>query len=159
METQEGAKKSFYKRWWFWIGIVLVAFIVIGVSGSGSSPSASVPAPAETGSSVAAPAQPAPAQASGPQSLLKISGSGTKSTAKFTAAGDWDINWSYDCSNFGTQGNFIVTIFNGDGSMSFSNTGVNQLGRSGADVDHYHNGGTFYLSVNSECKWKIEVKG
>ena len=153
--------KKFYKRWWFWLGIVVVLFIVIGMSGSSSKPSKSVPAVAETGSSVAAPAQPAPAAqaAAIPQSLLKISGSGSKSTAKFTAAGDWDLNWSYDCSSFGYKGNFQVFVYNGDGSMSFSNAGVNQLGMSGADVEHYHSGGTFYLTINSECNWKIEAKG
>ena len=50
-------------------------------------------------------------------------------------------------------------IYNGDGTMSFSNAAVNQLGKSGADVEHYHSGGTFYLTVNSECSWKIEAKG
>lgn len=159
-------QKKFYKRWWFWLGVVVVLFIGIGASGGGSSkPSVSVPASAETGSTVAAPVQktavaatPAPTPAV-PQTLLKVSGSGTKSTQKFTASGDWDLNWSYDCSNFGYKGNFQVFVYNGDGSMSFSNSGVNQLGMSGADVEHYHSGGTFYLTVNSECSWKIEAKG
>lgn len=160
MDNQESAKKKFYKRWWFWVGAVVVLFVVIGVSGGSSTSTKSVPAPTETGSTVAAPAQPAPAQAAAvPQVLLNISGSGSKSTAKFTAASDWDLNWSYDCSNFGSQGNFQVFVYNGDGSMSFSNSGVNQLGKSGADVEHYHSGGTFYLTVNSECSWKIQVKG
>jgi len=160
MENQESAKKKFYKRWWFWVGAVLVVFIVIGISGGSSTPAKSVPAPTESGSTVAAPAQPAQAQApAAPQMLLSISGSGSKTTAKFTAASDWDLNWSYDCSKFGYQGNFQVFVYNGDGSMSFSNSGVNQLGKSGADVEHYHTGGTFYLEVNSECSWKIQVKG
>ncbi len=152
--------KKFYKRWWFWVGAVLVLFVIIGISGSGNTPAKSVPAPAEGGSTVAAQTQTAPAQAAAvPQSLLKINGSGSKSTAKFTAAGDWDLNWSYDCSNFGYKGNFQVFVYNGDGSMSFSNSGVNQLGMSDSGVEHYHSGGTFYLTVNSECSWKIEAKG
>ncbi len=154
--------KKFYKRWWFWLGIVVVLFIGIEASGGGSKPVTSVPAPAETGSTVAAQdktAAPTPIAPAAPQTLLKLSGSGTKSTQKFTAAGDWDLNWSYDCSNFGYKGNFQVFVYNGDGSMSFSNIGVNQLGISGADVEHYHSGGTFYLTVNSECSWKIEAKG
>jgi hypothetical protein len=158
MDTQESAKKKFYKRWWFWVGAVIVVFVIIGVSGSSSTPAKSVPAPAETGSTVAAPIQPVQA-ATAPQVLLDISGSGSKSTAKFTAAGDWDLNWSYDCSGFGYKGNFQVFVYNSDGSISFSNSGVNQLGMSGTDVEHYHSGGTFYLTVNSECSWKIQAKG
>ena len=156
--------KKFYKRWWFWLGVVVVLFIGIGASSGGSKPSVSVPAPAETGSTVAAPQKTtasasAPAQVAAPQTLLKLSGSGTKSTQKFTAGGDWDLNWSYDCSSFGYKGNFQVFVYNGDGSMSFSNSGVNQLGMSDSGVEHYHNGGTFYLEVNSECSWKIDAEG
>ena len=36
---------------------------------------------------------------------------------------------------------------------------VNQLGKSGSDVEHYHNGGAYYLEMNSECKWHVTVKG
>jgi hypothetical protein len=164
MENQEGTKKKFYKRWWFWVGAVVFLFIIIGVSGGSSKPSVSVPAPSESGSTVAAQEKkaatsaPAPT-ASAPQVLLDLSGSGTKSTQKFTAAGDWDLNWSYDCSNFGYKGNFQVFVYNGDGSMSLNNTGVNQLGMSDSGVEHYHSGGTFYFTVNSECSWKMQVKG
>lgn len=160
MDNQEDTKKKFYKRWWFWVGAVFVLFIVIGASGD-SKPSTSVPAPSETGSTVATQekkAAPAPVVTE-PQVLLDIKGSGTKTTQKFTAGGDWDLNWSYDCSNFGNQGNFQVFIYNGSGSMSYSNSPVNQLGASGADVEHYHNGGTFYLTMNSVCSWKVQVKG
>ena len=158
---EEKPKKKFYKKVWFWIVVVvIVLFIIIGSSGNSKS-ATSIPAPAETGSTVNNQPQAgietnAPAST---QTLLDITGSGSKSTAKFTAASDWDLNWSYDCSNFGEQGNFIVSIYNGDSTMSFENTGVNQLGKSDASVEHYHTGGTFYLTVNSECKWKIQVKG
>ena len=158
MDTQDvPKKKKFYKRWWFWVLAVVVLFIIIGAS-SGGSKGVSVPATAETGSSVAAPEKKA-ATASAPQVLLDIAGSGSKTTQKFTAGGDWDLNWNYDCSNFGQSGNLIVMIYDGNGSLSYRNTGVNQLGDSGSGVEHYHNSGTFYLVVNSVCKWNIEVKG
>jgi hypothetical protein len=150
-------KKSIFKKWWFWVLVVIVLFIIIGSSGS-SKPGTSIPAPVETGSTVANTATKTVAPAT-MQTLLDISGSGSKSTAKFTAASDWDLNWNYDCTNFGSQGNFQVFIYNGDGTMSFANSGVNQLGKSDTGVEHYHSGGTFYLTVNSECKWKIQVKG
>lgn len=165
MENQEGTKKKFYKRWWFWVGAVFVLFIIIGPSGSGSKSGTSVPAQAEIGSTVAAPEKkaataPAPAPvAATPQVLLDLTGNGTKTTQKFTAGRDWDLNWSYNCSNFGQDGNFQVFIYDDSGQLSFRNSPVNQLGASGADVEHYHNGGTFYLTVNSVCSWKIQVKG
>lgn len=150
-------KKPIYKRWWVWVLGVVVLFIIIGASGGKSTPKQSVPAADDkTASTASQQSQQAPPV---PQTLLDLSGSGTKTTQKFTAAGDWDLAWSYDCSNFGYQGNFIVSVYNGDGTMSFTNSGINQLGKSGSDVDHYHQGGTFYLQVNSECKWKINIKG
>jgi len=96
-----------------------------------------------------------------PQVLLTLDGSGSKTTQKFTTGGDdWDLNWTYDCSAYGGgTGNLIVNVYNGDGSFSFKNAGVNQLGKGGADVEHFHSGGTFYLVVGSECKWHIDVKG
>ena len=174
---------------WVGAVFVLFIIIGINGSGNGSSQTAaSVPAPNESGSSaLAAPttqaatekstaaptaksvpaaneSQPAPAPApkpapTAPQTLLEISGSGSKTTESFTTAGAWNLTYSYDCSSFGDRGNFQVFIYNGDGSMSFSNSGVNQLGASGSDTDYYHTGGTFYLEVNSECSWHIQVKG
>jgi hypothetical protein len=104
-------------------------------------------------------ATPAPVVAPAPQVLLNVSGSGTKSTQSFTAGGDWTLNYSYDCSNFDDRGNFQVYIYNSDGSMSDENTGVNELGAGGTDTEYYHSGGSYYLEVNSECTWKITVKG
>lgn len=98
--------------------------------------------------------------AQAPRTLLAIYGSGSKSTEKFTTTGeDWNLTYSYDCSEFGMSGNFQVFIFNGDGSPSWEYVGVNQLGTSGSDVDYYHTGGTFYLVINSLCRWHVRVDG
>ena len=85
-------------------------------------------------------------------------GSGTKSTQTFTVGNSWQMNWSYDCSNFGDQGNFQVFIYTSDGSMSFDNAPVNEEGMSGSDTEYYHAGGSYYIEVNSECNWKITVQ-
>jgi hypothetical protein len=93
-----------------------------------------------------------------PKTLLDIQGSGTKTTEKFTTQGDdWDLSYSYDCSSFGSQGNFIISVKGGDGSLT--EMGVNQLGTQGNDTDHFHTGGTFYLEINSECSWHIIATG
>ena len=152
MDTQEKPKKKLYKKWWFWAGIALVAFIVIGASGGSKT---SVPAPADGTVSASQPQKAETSQ----QTLLDLKGSGSKSTQKFTAAGDWDLAWSYDCSNFAGQGNFQVFIYDGNGNMSLRNSPINQLGASDTGVEHYHSGGTYYLTVNSECSWKVQVKG
>ncbi len=66
----------------------------------------------------------------------------------------WDLAWSYDCSSFGTQGNFQVfyDYYSSGGQLDLENSPVNQLGASGSSVEHYHSGGnTKYLVTNSEC--------
>jgi len=158
MEQKE--KKSIFKKWWFWVLAVIVFFIIIGSTGDSKSRT-SIPAPTEIGDNIIDNQQ-IKAETKTPvsiQTLLDISGSGTKSTAKFTASGDWDLDWNYDCSNFGQNGNFQVYIYNGDGTLSLANSLINQLGKSDTGVEHYHTGGTFYLTVNSVCKWNIQVKG
>lgn len=145
------------------ISFLITIGIIAGVGGAANSSQSSHPAAADkqtivhSQSAKKAPSQPAPAPT--PQILLDLSGSGTKQTQQFTAAGNWDLNWSYDCSNFGTQGNFGVTVYNKDGTPNFDNTPVNQLGASGSDVQHYYKGGTFYLDIESECSWTVTAKG
>lgn len=159
--------------------VVLFAIAAVALSQGGSTSSSGTTAsvPAAPDKTVAAPEQatqqaaqqPAqqtsqPAQAAAqpaaaPQVLLSIKGSGTKTTQSFTAAGAWDLSYTYDCSGFDDQGNFQVYVYNNDGSMSFENAPVNELGSGGSDVEHYHTGGTFYLEVNSECSWSVTVKG
>jgi hypothetical protein len=100
-----------------------------------------------TTSSPAAPAT--AAVVASPQVLLDIKGSGTNTTQKFSAANDWDLQWTYDCTAFvggvaGGHGNFIVDVRDSDGSSS-QNQGVNQLGVKDQGVEHFHVGGTFYL--------------
>lgn len=97
--------------------------------------------------------------AAAPQTLLDISGQGTKQTQKFTTAGDWTLSYSYDCSKFGSEGNFQTFTYNDDGSMDSDDIGVNRLGTSGSDTMNYYDAGTHYLSINSECSWRVTVEG
>ena len=91
-----------------------------------------------------------------PQTLLDVSGDGIKSTRSFSAGGDWDLAYSFDCSEFGQSGNFAVTVYK-DGQMA--DMAANQLSMSGNDVSHMHLSGTIYLEVNSECRWHLKVTG
>lgn len=141
--------------------LVFIALAVIGSAASNSGkPGSSIPATADNVSSSTAGTQKTTSKPpTEPKVLLDISGNGTKQTQQFTAAGNWDLTWSYDCSSFGAQGNFIVAVFNSDGSENFDNSAVNQLGAKGSDVQHYYQGGKFYLNINSECSWHLSVKG
>ncbi len=142
------------------IGVLIVIGIVISAAGgskSGNTPST----PAAPDQATTASANPTASQTptAAPQTLLDLKGSGSKSTQKFTASSDWDLNWTYDFSKFGNQGKFQVFIYNGDGSMSLENAGVNQLGSKDSGTEHYHKGGTYYLQMNSECSWTVNIKG
>jgi hypothetical protein len=92
------------------------------------------------------------------RTLMDLYGSGTKTTARFTT-GDWDLRYFYDCSTFGEEGDFQVFIYDTDASISFTNSGVDERGKGGSEVDHYHSTGTFYLEVNSECSWHLQISG
>lgn len=143
--------------------VITVVFGVIGAAGSSNKSGTSVPAAPDNtnvgAKNNAAQVQATSAPIKAPQTLLDLTGSGSKSTQKFTTSGDWDLNWTYDCSSFGDKGNFQVFIYTGDGTMSFQNTGVNQLGSKDSGTEHYHTGGTYYLQVNSECSWTMKVQG
>ena len=94
-----------------------------------------------------------------PTTVLCISGSGTKSTQMFTVGDNWTLNWNYDCSNFGEQGNFQVSAYDsGNSSEEDAINPVNELGKSGSDTEYYHQAGTYYLQVNSECNWSLTAK-
>ena len=181
MDSQPAPKK-FYKQWWFWVIVVLV--IALGSSNKSNDQTRAVAPTPETQAQTAnvpvqaaptpvkkvtvqAPVQtPAPTPAPAPVAstphvpvvLLQTSGSGTKSTQTFIAPSSWTLDYSYDCSSFGSQGNFQVYIFNGSGGMTTLG-GPNQLGMSGSDTEYYHQGGTYYLEINSECSWTVTAKG
>ena len=126
---------------------LIVLFIIIGIA-AGSGSHSNTP----TSSSPATTAAPAAAKV-----LLDKTGSGINQTPKFTTSGDWEIDWSYDCSNFGSNGNFVITVYSGDGTLH--GIAANQLGAKGSDVSNQHQGGTYYLEMNSECDWHVIVKG
>lgn len=116
-----------------------------------STPSAgSRPAPVVN----ATPAPPAkPAQ---PQTLLTMSGNGIKSSGTFTAGGPWTLEYRYDCSDFGFDGNFIVSVYDGTSLVALP---VNALGPGESDSTQVYDTGTFHLEVNSTCEWTVTAKG
>lgn len=138
------------------VGAVVAIGVIGAVAGGGgkkddtadSKPAAATTAPAATTTA----ASKSPAAAAKPVTVLSESGHGVKTTAKFTVHGDWDLKYTYDCASFGMQGNFAV-MTGGD----LPDVLVNEIGKKGGDVTHQHDGGTLYLSVNSECAWTLKV--
>jgi hypothetical protein len=126
--------------------------------------SSSCGGPAVTTSSPAAPATAAPVPS--PQVLLDITGAGSNTTQKFSAASDWDLAWSFDCTAALSlpdgQCSFIVHVKDSAGNFAAGNQGVSQLAKTNQGIEHYHVGGTFYLEIQLCCvqgTWAVKVTG
>jgi hypothetical protein len=83
---------------------------------------------------------------------FSYSGSGIHSTETFYVNSEWMLEWSYDCSNFGNEGNFIVTVSGDTDAVA-----VNQLGSGDSGIEYMHAGGNVYLEINSECSWTVKA--
>jgi hypothetical protein len=102
----------------------------------------------------AAPSSPPPTHSLAGKTVATFSGSGIENTPKFTVTDTWKLSYSFDCSNFGSQGNFQVYE---DGGNDFS-LSVNDLAKSKSGSTYaYGDAGTHYLEINSECSWTVKV--
>jgi hypothetical protein len=135
--------------------IVLVVIIIIAAASGNHGSTPSIAAISPSNSAATAKASTAPA---GAKVLLDKTGSGIGKTAIFTTSGEWEIDYTFDCSNFGQSGNFAITIYDGKGSLV--DIAANQLAAKGSDTVPEHNlSGPYYLDMNSECDWHVIVKG
>ncbi len=66
------------------------------------------------------------------------------------------MSWSYDCSSFGSAGNFSVDIQQPSGDLAID-IGPNEEGSGATGTDYYYDSGSFQLAVISECDWTISV--
>jgi hypothetical protein len=114
--------------------------------------SASAPAsPPAAPSSV--PASSPPAMAG--KTVATFSGSGIENTPQFTVTDSWKLSYSFDCSNFGSKGNFQIYEYAGS---SLGGVLANDLAESkSASTMQYGDAGTHHLEVNSECAWHLSV--
>ena len=54
-----------------------------------------------------------------PQGSLDLKGSGSRQTKQFTAGANWDLEWSYDCSNLkGAPDRLFISVLDGQGRVS-----------------------------------------
>lgn len=128
------------------------AAVVLGLA-LGLSACDPTPAPG-TPSSAPKPASTVPFH---PQTLLQVSGNGSYTSDKFTAAGDGDyeIFWTYNEGSFGMPVSFDVEADDyGDTNV----TGPDVIGPSGSGVVNvYNDAGTHFLNVYSEGDWTLKV--
>lgn len=111
----------------------------------------------------AAPASPSPAPT---RTLLTLSGSGIQNSAPFNVgSAPLTVTYTFNCSAFGMQGNFVADIIStaSPTSGNYDDESVaNQLSTGGSSTTTVYptNPGTnYYLSVNSECSWTVTVTG
>lgn len=125
-------------------------------SGSTSTGAASsAPSSAAPGHSAAAAAAHSAPAAPAKNVVLQTSGNGQKTTKTFTVASSWSVKYTYDCTDFGMQGNFAVSE-NG-GEMNGLPI-INALGKKGSDTTYQHDdAGQRSLEVDSECNWTLTV--
>jgi len=93
-----------------------------------------------------------------PSTLLEISGSGIKKSVTFTTGGSWSLEYAYDCSRWGSTGNFMVDLYDA-GSGDLDDVLVNELDTGGTDSTPVYSSGTHWLEVDSECDWTVRVVG
>jgi hypothetical protein len=163
------ALRPWYKKKRFiFLGLIVLLIIILVATTSGSkTPSAkattattvapSTPAKAKTVAPTTPPPTAAPAA---PVVLWQQSGSGQASGQQFTVPASvkgWNEVWTYNCSAFGSSGNFITTITGFGGAANTTDSGANELGTGGSGTNHYYDTGTFTIGVNSECSWTDEA--
>jgi hypothetical protein len=94
---------------------------------------------------------------SGPTVILDMPGSGNNRTPSFTTSGNWEIDWSYDCTNLGQSGSFQISVYESPTNAEVDIAAIS-LGANGSDVAQEAQGGTYYLQVSSKCNWHVIVK-
>lgn len=162
-QPPQRGRKSWFARHKILTGLGVL--VIIGGIGSAVGGSKNSPAPAPTQAvqpSAAAPVAtqaaattPSAAPAFKPHTVATFTGSGTQNTARFTVTNTWKLAYSFDCSSFGSSGNFQVYE---DGGSGGSGASVNDLAASKTSSTWaYNDGGTHYLEVNSECSWTVKV--
>lgn len=85
--------------------------------------------------------------------VMSSVGTFTHSTRLFNIpTSEWQLQWRYSCKE---RDNFIVHVDARSGDVA--DFAVNELGRGGHGTEYMHQGGTFYLDIDSGCSWVIYV--
>jgi hypothetical protein len=86
--------------------------------------------------------------------LLSVSATGTMSTRTFSPKGDWAISYLMTCQ--GTTTNFSITSYKDSQYDSLlENLITSRLNKT----QFLHVRGRYYLKIDSDCPWKVTVRG
>ncbi len=165
MDNQEGTKKKFYKRWWFWVVAVVAAFVVVGAMGE-TAPTPNVPASAETENTVSneetksapkaaapKPSAPVPAVQKSYQQVFTFSGNGAKKSEPFTITGD-RFKIVYDCSgdpSFTLCQAFVFKVSSGLPQVVMNNNAATK------DETIIYGRGEYYIDANTIGNYTMTV--
>lgn len=144
--------------------VLLVVAVAAAATGSKTTP------PPVGGPTLAPPSSPAATVAAAPPApvkrvLIRFTGSGIENSAPFDVGpGPLTVHYSFNCASQGQAGNFIADLLYGNqASLSSDDDSIaNDLAVSGAQtttVYPQYPGRDYYLSVDSECSWRIRVTG
>lgn len=93
------------------------------------------------------------------QTTHTFTGNGGKKTESFTVGDDWKIQWSCNPGSIGMDAPLFITPYKSDGNVPLD-SGSQTTCKAGQDTKgdtEEHEGGTFYLDVNSGIDWTITV--
>jgi hypothetical protein len=83
-----------------------------------------------------------------------FAGSESRTTGYFHPRGHWRAHYSFDCSRFGTSGNWIVILHRRGGVFSDRYLS-NVIRDSGAGDYRFGSGGTYRWNIITECDWSL----
>jgi hypothetical protein len=88
---------------------------------------------------------------------------GSAMTGHFSPTGAWDLRYSWSCARARSEGladahGVDLVVYNADDdSTSFENPEASSRAMHGAGVLHYHRSGEFYIGLQTNCDWQVDV--
>jgi hypothetical protein len=98
--------------------------------------------------------------AAAPKTLVTMTGSGSQLTAPFDAPGQWQVEWSFDCTARGKPGVFGVAI-EGDNGADVTSPVTPPTNTKASGSDYVYKSGHLHLGVIADdgCSWTVTAKG
>ena len=84
--------------------------------------------------------------------ILQLAKSGSTTTDRFTVGSTWAISWQFDCSKAGSDNTFKLAVQGSSYTLPIIKSGL-----SGSDTTYFHQPGTYYIELTTQCAWKIAV--
>jgi hypothetical protein len=84
---------------------------------------------------------------------LHLAKSGSITTDPFTVGSTWAISWRFDCSKAGNANTFKLAVQGGSSYI----LPITKSGLNGSDITYFHQPGTYYIELTTQCAWKIAV--